>query len=111
MRAGVASAVNCAPEAVLNQPSTSTATLTDPTLFQIDTVQLPLTHVTGTMTRLGRTACAAMLRFDAFGFELLPANDVSTVEMVGLIAVRLNATALTPAGTGLPEPFTAKVNV
>ena len=64
---------------------------------------LPLAHVTGTITRLGSAACAATLRLDAVGRTPPPANAVSTVGIVGAIAVRLNATALTPdPGTGLP---------
>ncbi len=85
--------MNCAPEPVLNQPSMSTAMFTAPTLFQIETVQLPLAHVTGTITRLGSTACAGTLRFDAFGRTPPPVKAVSTVGTVGAMAVRLNATA------------------
>lgn len=111
-RAGDASGVNCVPVDMLNQPSMSTAILTDPTLFQIETEQFPPLHVTGTITRLGSVLRAGTLRFDAFGRPVAAAKAVSTVATVGLIAVRLKTTAVTPdPGTGLPTPLTANVSV
>ncbi len=110
IRAGVASGVNCVPVVVVNQPSRSTAILTEPAPFQIDTEQAPAVQVTGTITRFGSALCATRLRFEAFGLPVPAANAVSTVDTVGLIAVRLKTTALTPlVGTGLPMPLTAKV--
>src|ERR1019366_9323485 len=93
IRAGVASGVNCVPDEEVNQPSRSTAILTDPTPFQIDTEQAPPAQVTGTITRLGRALCATRFRFDAFGLAVLAANAVNTVETVGPIAVRVKTTA------------------
>src|ERR1017187_356127 len=112
IRAGVASGVNCVPDDVVNQPSMSTAMLTEPTPFQMETEQFPPVQVTGTITRFGSALCATRFRFDAFGLAVLAANAVNTVDTVGPIAVRLKTTAVTPVpGTGLPMPLTAKVRV
>ena len=73
----------------MNQPLRSTAILTEPTLFQIDTVQLPPEHVTGTMTRFGTAVCASALTFDAVGRVVPPANAVSTVRWVAPMAVEV----------------------
>src|SRR5579864_5381040 len=96
-RAG-ATLVNCAPEAAWNHPSTSTATLTFPTLFQMLTVHaVPLQPVgTLTITRLGTAAPASMLMFETVGRRVPPGYAVSTVRADGPMAVRLNTTAVTP---------------
>src|SRR5450631_3553642 len=103
----------CVPVLSVYQPSMSTATLTDPTPFAMLTVQFGATQCagTGTITRFGTTAPAGTLIFDAFGVETLLGYAVSTVPAVGVIAVRLKTTALTPVdGTGLPEPWISKVS-
>src|ERR1700689_1885181 len=92
-RAGAARAVKEAPD-VVNHPLMSTAILTDPTLFQIETVQLPPEHGTGTMTRFGTATCASTLTFDAVGRVVPPAKAVSTVRTDAPMAVRLNTTAV-----------------
>src|ERR1700683_4848798 len=94
-----------------NQPSTSTATFTEPTLFAIVTVQSVPLQVTGTITRFGTTWCAFRLTLDAFGAEVPPAYALTNVWAVGAMAVRLKTTALTLApGTGLLPPPTLKVS-
>ena len=57
---------------MVNHPSMSTAILTEPTLFQIETVQLPPEQVTGTMTRFGTAVCASTLTFEAIGRVVPP---------------------------------------
>src|ERR1019366_1198493 len=89
----------------------STAMLIVPAPFQIETVQLPAAHVTGTMTRFGTALCGLMLRLDACGLGV-PVNAVKTVGTDGAIPVKLKTTAVTPVpGTGLPPPFTLNVSV
>src|SRR5580704_16104995 len=102
-------APNCpgGPEAVLNQPSMSIATLIEPVLFQMVTVPL---EDTGTMTWLFTVASAGALRLEAKGRAEPPGYAVRTVGAVGPMAVRAKDTALTPdAGTGLPDAWTLNV--
>src|SRR5450631_575916 len=72
-RAGV-TPVNWAPVVDWNQPSTSTATLTDPTLFQTLTVHAAPLQAAGTLTitRLGTVADLSTLTFETIGRELEP---------------------------------------